>query len=446
MEKIAKFGAKLGAQRHMIAIRDGFAAIMPLIMAGAFAVLMNNVFFVPWSLLAEFIGEESSFIVWTNEHIAPFFSAIDAGAFAIMSLALVFALAFNLAKSYEEDGLSAGLIAVGSFFILGPLVRVNATANWVSNYLGAQGIFVALFTGIVATQIFVYIVKKGWTIKMPEMVPPAVGRGFAAIIPGTITFMAFALIAYLFTNISALATGAITIDENVLSTPTSVFNWVEVNVSEVLFKILGSDGDSTNIIGALFASAIALVSSLFWTIGLHGVNLLSPVLDSVYLPWALENADNYANNAEVAHVWVRSSWDLFVWLGGSGTTISLIAAIFFASKKQEEREIAKLGVGPGIFMINEPVIFGLPIVLNPIYAIPFIIVPPVLTFISYIAVATGLVGKVVNITPWTTPPIISAYMATLDWKAPILVIVNLFIAFLIYLPFVKASNRVKSGE
>ncbi len=439
MEKIAKFGAKIGSQRHMIAVRDGFAAIMPLIMAGAFAVLMNNVFFVPWSLLAEFIGADSSFIVWTNENIAPFFGAIDAGAFAIMSLALVFSLAFNLAKSYEEDGLSAGLIAVGAFFILGPLTRVSETAGWVTNYLGAQGIFVALFAGIVATQIFVYVVKKGWTIKMPEMVPPAVGRGFAAIIPGIVTFSFFALIAYLFTNIEALATAA-------TDAPTTIFNWVEVNVSEVLFDILGSEGDTTNFIGALFASGIALVSSIFWTIGLHGVNLLSPILDTVYLPWALENADNYANNAEVVHVWVRSSWDLYVWLGGSGTTLSLIAAIFFASKKQEEREIAKLGVGPGIFMINEPVIFGLPIVLNPIYAIPFIIIPPVLTFISYMAVATGIVGKVVNITPWTTPPIISAYMATLDWKAPILVIINLIIAFLIYLPFVKASNRVEVGE
>ncbi len=446
MEKITKFGAKIGSQRHMIAVRDGFAAIMPLIMAGAFAVLMNNVFFVPWSLLAKFIGEDSSFILWTNENIAPFFAAIDAGSFAIMSLALVFALAFNLAKSYDEDGLSAGLIAVGSYFILGPLSRVSGVAGWVTNYLGAQGIFVALFTGIVATQVFVFIVKKGWTIKMPDMVPPAVGRGFAAIIPGIVTFSVFALIGYAFTNIPALSTSAVLIGENLTDAPTTIYNWVEVNVSDVLFKLLGSEGGTTNFVGAIFASLIALFSSIFWTIGLHGVNLLAPVLDTIYLPWALENAANYSVNAEVTHVWVRSSWDLYVWLGGSGTTISLIFAIFFASKKEEEREIAKLGVGPGIFMINEPVIFGLPIVLNPIYAIPFIIIPPILTFISYMATSVGLVGKVVNVTPWTTPPILSAYMATLDWKAVVLVIFNLFVAFLIYLPFVKASNKVKSGD
>lgn len=445
LEKISNFGAKLGSQRHMVAIRDSFAATMPLVMAGAFAVLMNNVFFVPWSLLANFIGAESSFITWTNTNIAPLFALVDRGAFAILSLALVLALAYNLAKSYGEDGLSAGLIGVGAFFILGPLSRVSSVSGWVSDYLGAQGVFIALFVGIIAAEVFVRITKKGFVIKMPELVPPAVSRAFAAIIPGAVALLLFAIIAYIFQRAPFLAGEEVLIGEEMMETPASVFNWVEQNITSVLVKLLGGEG-SGSVFGAVVASFISLFVGLFWSVGLHGANLLAPVMDSIYLPLATENAANYAAGLEATHVWVRSSWDIYVFLGGSGTTIALLGAIMFAGKKEEEREVAKLGVGAGAFQINEPVIFGLPIVLNPIYAIPFIVSQPILTFIAYMATSIGLVDPVVNITPWTTPPILSAYMATLDWKAAVLAIVNLAIAFFIYLPFVMASNKTRENK
>lgn len=445
LEGISKFGARLGSQRHMVAIRDSFAATMPLVMAGAFAVLMNNLFFVPWSLLADFIGADSSFITWTNENIAPLFALVDRGAFAILSLALVIALAYNLAKSYDEDGLSAGLVAVGAFFILGPLTRVNGVASYVGNYLGAQGVFIALVVGIIAAEIFVKFTKQGFVIKMPELVPPAVSRAFAAIIPGAVTLLIFAIIAYIFQRVPALLGDQVLIGEEIMDTPATIFNWVEQNITSVLLKLIGS-GDGGSLIGALSASVISLIVSLFWSVGLHGANLLAPVMDSIYLPLATENAANYAAGLEATHVWVRSSWDVYVFLGGSGTTLALLGAIMFAGKKEEEREVAKLGIGAGAFQINEPVIFGLPIVLNPIYAIPFIITQPVLTFVAYMATSIGIVDPIVNITPWTTPPVLSAYMATMDWKAAVLAIVNLAIAFFIYLPFVIASNKARNVE
>ncbi len=283
LEKISNFGAKLGSQRHMVAIRDSFAATMPLVMAGAFAVLMNNVFFVPWSLLADFIGAESSFITWTNTNIAPLFALVDRGAFAILSLALVIALSYNLAKSYEEDGLSAGLIGVGAFFILGPLARVNGVASYIGNYLGAQGVFIALVVGLVAAEVFVRITKKGFVIKMPELVPPAVSRAFAAIIPGAVTLLLFAIIAYAFQRVPALLGDQVMIGEEMMDTPATIFNWVEQNITSVLVNLLGN-GSGGSVIGAMFASLISLVVSLFWTVGLHGANLLAPVMDSIFLP------------------------------------------------------------------------------------------------------------------------------------------------------------------
>ncbi len=454
LESFSKFGAKIGSQRHMVTIRDSFAANMPLILAGAFATLMNNVFFVPWSLLERILrsvqnlaeGEVSAFTTWTNEHIAPFFVTVDAGTFAILSLTLVFALGYNLAKSYDEDPLSAGLIAVGAFFTLSPLVRISGTAGWIANYLGAQGIFVALFTGLIATEIFVKITKRGLVIKMPEMVPPAVGRAFAAIIPGIIAILSFSLINYIFANAPILAGEAIQLGEELVQTPNTIFNWIEQNISNVLVNLLSSENSSA-FIGASIASVISLFIGLFWTVGLHGANLLAPVTDGIYLPLAVENASNFANGLEASYVWVRASWDAYVFLGGSGTTIALIAAIFVVGKRKEEREIAKFGLLSGTFQINEPVIFGLPVVLNPIYAIPFIISQPILTFIAYMATYIGLVDPLVNIIPWTTPPVIGALMASnFDIFAGLLAIFNLFIAFLIYVPFVIASNKVAEKE
>ncbi len=451
LEKISRFGAKIGGQRHMIALRDSFASTMPLVLAGSFATLLNNVFFVPWSLVGDWTAAEdgtpSAFIEWATEYIKPYMDSIYNGSLAILSLVLVFSIAYNLAKSYEEDGLSAGIVAVGAFFVLGPLSRITPVAGWVTNYFGAQGIFVALFVGLVATEIFVRINKKGLVIKMPEMVPPAVGRAFAAVIPGGISLMVIALIAYLFQMVPALAPDSVTINEEMVEAPKTLFAWVEQNVSEVLSDLLSGGDGASMFIGAGFASFISLFVGLFWSVGLHGANLLSPVMDSLYGMWGQENVALYAAGEEAAHVWVRVSWDIYVFFGGSGATLALLGAIFFAGKKKEEKEIAKLGVGPGAFQINEPVIFGLPIVLNPIYAIPFIISQPILTFTAYIATAIGLVNPPISIIPWTTPPFLSAYLATLDWRAVILALFNFVLAFLIYLPFVRASNnKVESTE
>lgn len=147
-EKFVPVAAKIGGQKHLVAIRDSFAALMPLILVGAFAVLLNNVFFVPWSLLANYIGAESAFIVWANENLAPLFSLMESGTFGIIALGLTFSMGYNRAVNEEKDSLSTGLISVASFVLLGALSRNNeAVASWVTNFLGAQGIFIALIVG-----------------------------------------------------------------------------------------------------------------------------------------------------------------------------------------------------------------------------------------------------------------------------------------------------------
>lgn len=428
--KFVPIAARIGSQKHLVAIRDAFAALMPLIMVGAFAVLLNNVFFVPWSLLAGFIGGEHPFIVWANANIAPLFSLMESGTFSILSLALAFSLGYNRAGAEDQDTLSTGLINVACFILLGALSRNNeVVASWVGNFLAAQGIFISLLVGLIAPEIYFFAVNKKWIIKMPESVPPAVGRGFAAVIPGFLTVFIMALVGYFFNTVTGM----------------SIFTWFEVNISSVLMRL------GQNIISILVISTLI---PFLWFFGLHGANLLEAIMSPVYGTLGQQNIQLFSNNitavgegANQLAVWVRGSWDAYVFLGGSGATLPLIAAILLFSKVKEYKEIGKLGLAPGIFMINEPVLFGVPVVLNPVFLIPFVIGSPILTAIAYYATKLGFAGPIVNSVPWTTPPILNAFLATNGSIGAVIVsIINLAVAFAIYLPFVIIANRDQEKE
>ncbi|WP_312653603.1 PTS transporter subunit EIIC [Proteiniclasticum sp.] len=424
-EKFVPVAAKIGGQKHLVAIRDSFASLMPLILVGAFAVLLNNVFFVPWSLLAKYIGEESAFIVWTNTNLAPLFSLMEGGTFGIIALGLAFSMGYNRAVNEDKDALSTGLISVASFILLGALTRNNeAVASWVTNFLGAQGIFIALLVGLVTPEIYFAIVRKDWVIKMPDTVPPAVAKGFSAVIPGFIAVFFWAIIAYFF-NVGA---------------GMNIFNWFETNIAAGL-SVLGQNIFSILVISTLIP--------LLWFFGLHGANMLEAIMSPVYGTMGIENISKFSNGiralgtgADELAVWVRGSWDAYVFMGGSGATLPLIVAILVFSKVKQQKEVAKLGLPPGIFMINEPVLFGMPIVLNPVYFIPFILVQPVLTLVAFYATKIGFAGPIVNSVPWTTPPILNAFLATNgSFGAVVVSVVNLVLAFLIYMPFVMIANR-----
>ncbi|WP_294561006.1 PTS transporter subunit EIIC [uncultured Traorella sp.] len=424
-DKFVPIAARIGSQKHLSAIRDAFASLMPLIMAGAIAVLLNNVFFVPWGLLANFIGAESGFIVWANANIAPIFSAIDAGSLSIMALGLCFSLGYKRAEYEGKDALSTALVTVGCFIVCGALVRNNElVASYVTHYLGAQGLFIGLIIGLTAPEIYMWAVDKGWVIHLPESVPPAVSKAFAGILPGLLTFLIWGLVYYMFTRLTGL----------------NVFAWFEVNIQTALMKL------SQSIWSILLISTLI---PLLWFFGLHGANLLEAVMAPVYGTLGLMNIQNFAEGitkvgmgANELSPWVRGSWDAYVFLGGSGATLALVAAILLVSKAAEDREVAKYGIGCGIFQINEPVLFGLPVVLNPIYLIPFVISQPIMTLIGYYATVWGFAGPIVNTVPWTTPPVFGALLATNgSIGAALTALICLVVAFIIYLPFVMAANR-----
>lgn len=199
--------------------------------------------------------------------------------------------------------------------------------------------------------------------------------------------------------------------------------------------------------GLVAVLIIVLAVQLFWFFGLHGTNVLGPILDGVYLSATAANNSAYMMKESFEYLWTRGSFDAYVWLGGAGCTLALIIAILIVSKREDSRAVAKLSLPMGAFNINEPVVFGMPIVLNPIYFIPWIIVLIILTLIAYGATAIGLIPPVFNAVPWIMPPVLYAFFATGgNLIAAGVALLNLVIAISIWSVFVIIANKVELKE
>ncbi|AOM84417.1 PTS cellobiose transporter subunit IIC [Salisediminibacterium beveridgei] len=405
--------SKIGAQRHLVAVRDGFVAIMPLIILGSFAVLINN---LPVEVFQNFM--ESLF----GEGWTAVGGNIWDGSFAILSLLVVAGISYNLAKSYNVDGMSAMLISLASYIILTP-----TTEDWGLAYAwtGAQGLFVGVITALLTTELFRVLYLSKFTIKMPDGVPDGVIKSFRALIPATIILILVSLVQ-IFINSAT-----------------------DGSLHELIFNLIQ---EPLQALGNTLPAAIiiAFLNHLLWFFGLHGTNILGPVIESIYLPLLEVNIQQFASGVsayDVPYIITKPFLDAYVFMGGSGTTLALIFAIFLVAKTKHYRAIGKIAAPAGGFNINEPVLFGLPVVLNPVMLIPFIFIPVLLTITSYFALATGLVPKTVAMVPWTTPPVVSGYLVTGgSITGIILQLFNLILATLLYIPFIRASESAEEKK
>lgn len=416
---IIPVAGKLGAQRHLVAVRDGFVAMIPITMIGALATLVNNLPIPAYqNFMKNTFGE-----TWTTLG-----GDLWWGSIATMALFLVVGVAYNLAKSYDEDGLQAGLIALSIFFVMSPQVANIVTeagdkvSGWgfvPSGYISNSALFTAIVIGLLATEIFVKLSRiKKINIKMPDGVPPAVARSFAKLIPGMLTIAIFGAIGLLIKTLS----GGLFLND--------LLNTYLAAPLKGAADSLGSTMLITFFIHAL------------WTIGLHGANIAMPITETLLMDLGAENAAlAQAGATEGFHTLAGAFFDAFVYLGGSGMILGLIIALIIAGRRR--KDMIALGLAPSVFNISEPVIFGLPIVLNPIYMIPFVLAPVVCSAVAYLAIDMGLVMPVIAAKiPWVTPPILGGFLATGHWTGALLAAVNLLISIVIYIPFVIASEKI----
>lgn len=407
-EYFVPIAGRIGAQRHLVAIRDGFATITPIIMAGAFAVLFNNLGFEWYQNLLNYLLPVG-WKAWGGN--------IWSGSFAIMSVLIVFTVSYHLARSYEKDGLAAGAVGVAASMILYAATPDGSAIPF--TFLGAQGLFIALISALVSTELFVKLIgNPRLVIKMPNGVPPAVTKSFAALIPSIIILAIAAGIKQIFVALSI----------------TDMHQALFFTIQKPLQGLVGSLG------GVL---VIIFVSQILWFFGLHGSNICAPLINALLLPLLLANTEAIKNGLQPENILNSQFLDSYVNMGGAGTTIGLIIAIYILGKKAgaQQRTIANLGAAPGCFNINEPVIFGMPIVLNPMYFIPFILSPMVSAIIAYVLTYIGFVPKVSIMATWTTPPILGALISTNSIMGAVTACICLAVSVLIYLPFVYLVGK-----
>ncbi len=407
-EKLVPPMAKIGTQRHLLAIRNGVVSTLSLILIGTFFMVFINLPFPGWN---EFIAPYSATIV------LPF--RITMGLMAIYA---TFVMGSDLAKSYGLDSVTGGILSLGTFFMLQVPVNVltpeEAPLGWVlpMSSLGASGMFAGILSMIFAVEVYRFFKKRNITIKMPEQVPPAVARSFEALIPGAVILTT----TWLIRNVAGFDVNA-----------------ALLSLFEPLTNILGN-----NLLGVLLPMFLI---HLLWSFGIHGMSIVGAVVRPMWLIMLDENAKALADGTAATKLPYIAPEQFYQWtvtIGGAGATIVVSVLFLFFCKSKFLKEVGRFSIIPGIFNINEPMIFGAPMMLNPYMFIPFNLVPLVLTIVSYFAVKLEMVNGFTVLPTWTLPAPIGGYLsAGNDWRVVVLIVINTLIAFIIYYPFVKAYDK-----
>ena len=417
LEKVMGSSAeKLGNNKVLIAIRDGFLVSTPLIIVASIFLVIAN-FPIPGyvDFLAQFFGQG-----WPSK-----MDAIIDSTFSVLGLLGAVGIGYAYARQLESDPIAGGAVALVCFLIITPKVHsdfVNAANGKAFNgfalaHLGSAGMFLAMLTAIISVKIFVTIKNKGWVIKMPDGVPPAVTQSFAALIPSAFAMFFFFVVYLVFS--------------------ATDYQYAHNFIYKILQAPLMGFGQSL-----IFEPIYQFLSTLFWFFGINGPAVTNTVFNPIHLALTAENLEAFKQGATLPNIFTGPFGDFFGNFGGGGSTLSLVFLMVFFGKSERMKKLGRLAIVPGIFGINEMIIFGLPVVLNPLIVIPFILTPLVNTILSTIATLIGLIPYTTGAAlPWTTPFFFSGWLATGSIVAGLFQIVLIIIGMGIYYPFFRVIDK-----
>lgn len=406
--KLLPIGVKLSENRYLKAINKGFMLLLPLTVFGSIFTLIASFPITAWT---DWLAE----VGLSNWLALPSKLTID-----LIALYTVVAIGYSFTKQEGYDGFAGGIIALVSFFIVTPLAQITTNKNEIvttlsMDWLGAKGLFVAMIVAIVSSLLFIYFTKKGWVIKLPDSVPPMVSQAFAPLIPIAMIGTIFLVIAYLF-NLTSFG---------------SIHNFIYSFVAMPLQKAGGS-------FGGMIIFTIAL--HLLWFFGIHGGNVVNSVSNPILMPLALENLAAFQAGGAPTHIYSAAFKNTYHF-GGGGMTIALVFMMAFLAKSQKFKALGKLALPANIFYINEPVLFGVPIVLNTTMIIPFILAPLITQALAYGLTVIGILPVLIGYQiPWSMPPIISGFIQG-GWRVALFQVFSLFLTFAIYYPFFKVIDK-----
>lgn len=413
-EKILPKVMKFVNSTPVVAIKEGFISTMALTIIGSIFLLLAH---FPYEPIREF---------FVNVNLTPVFLQAFNATFNILAAVAVFSIAYFYVKHRGYTAIGAGLLALVSYILLIDFSKKGEDGEIIEGvisleYLGSKGMIASIIIGLFVGAIYCWFFKKKITIKMPEGVPEGVSNSFASIIPGaciiTITMIVFAIFR---------------------SFNTTFIDFIYT------FLQIPLQGMTSTLYGAIL---MVLAMNILWWFGIHGSSIVAGIMSGILTANMNFNQDLLDKGIPLtvengAHIVTFNFRALLLIMTGSGITIGIVIYFLFFAKSEQFKSLGKLSIGPAIFNINEPVLFGTPVILNPLLLIPFIFVPVVVTIVSYLAMKIGLVPIMGAINPpWTTPPLISGFLVG-GIRLLLLQLVIILISFIGYFPFIRKQDQI----
>lgn len=407
---------KLSANRYLKAISNGFAVLLPITMIGAIFTLLANLQIDVYQQAIQAIN---------LKQILAFAPTVTTDMLAVYAVFLIGKELSTLLGLDKESGI-IGSISLFAFLILIPLgaTGVAETSKEVvmvagvlkTTYLGAAGLFSAMIIGLVVPTIYNLFIKHNIVLKMPPQVPPTISKSFSALIPAFAIAFIFCLVRFGFT----------------------FTEWGSAN--EFIYSMLRTP------LASLGASPITFIifiimCSIMWFFGLHGGMIVMPFITMLYATPGLENIAAMGAGTALPNIITKSTWSLFASLGGAGGTLGLCVLLCFFAKSARYKTLGKIALPAGFCGINEPITFGLPMVLNTIMLIPLIITPIITFLISYTVMSLGFIPFPNGVEIPLGTPVIFSGLIGLGWQGALLQVGLILLQVGIYLPFVKILDR-----
>lgn len=411
MEKyISPFANKMSQQRHLKATRDTFMSILPITLFGSIPIIIKaapvtddttNGLILAW---ANFANKYALILDWLSG------MTINA-----MSLFICIGVTYFLCKHYNEDVLRPIMFSIMGFLllVLDPL-KLGWDGKQVEiSFMDGRGILLAIFVAIFTVESYTWMRKHNvGRISMPDSVPASLSETFATLIPGMIIMFVYSLLFIL-------------------------FHLFDTTAVKFLYSIIAP---SFKVVDSLpFAILIVFLIHLFWFFGIHDAafaGILGPIRDGNL---SINAAEKMAGQ-DLSRIFTTPYWTYFVIIGGSGSVLAL-AFLMMKSKSKQLNTVGKVGFIPSIFGISEPLIFGTPLMLNPIFFFPFIFTSVLNATVTYICMYYRIVGKTFAVFSWQMPAPIGAFLSTMDWRAVVLVLLLIVLDGVIYLPFLKVYEK-----
>ncbi|WP_303974963.1 PTS sugar transporter subunit IIC [Streptococcus merionis] len=402
-EKGQMIAGKLQENRYVSTISEGLMVTLPIMIIGAFSTLLSSMQIEAYQNL-----------ILPIKHILALPAIFTTNALALYS---VVSIAYKLAKTFNKDGLVPAFLGLFSFLVLTPVSQFKSGELTVSaltfDWLGARGLFAAMIVGILSTRLYVFFVDKNWTVKMPDGVPPTISRTFVSLVPAV-------LVSAIFTVVSAIFS----------MTSFGSFHSFIYTILQVPLQGLG--GSIWSLVAAL------LLMQFLWVFGIHGAIVVMAVIRPIMTALDLENLAAYQAGEAMPNLVTGSFWGIYA---NFAPMLGLVIVLLFFTKSQQFKMLGKLGAPGALFGIHEPLIFGLPIVMNPLLAIPYIISPVVCLLIGYILTVIGILPIPIGMqVPFGAPIVLSGVLQG-SWVLGLAQVLLIPVSALIYYPFVKILDK-----